>query len=87
MLKYFLKEKIILKNLARWCSTGVTPREKMSYDVAIVGGGVAGLSTAIRLKQEEQRYRRPISVCLLEKGAEIGYHVLSGNCFEPRGLD
>ena len=59
----------------------------MEYDVAIVGGGVAGLSTAIKLKQEEKKYNRPISVCLLEKGGEIGNHVLSGNCFETRGFD
>lgn len=52
MLKYIvLKEKAIVRRVAKWCSTGLPPREKMSYDVAIVGGGIAGLSTAIRLKQ------------------------------------
>lgn len=68
----------------RFCAN---PREKMEYDVAIVGGGIAGLSTAIKLKQQEKKYDRPISVCILEKGGEIGNHILSGNVFEPRALD
>ncbi|EGR27321.1 hypothetical protein IMG5_197890 [Ichthyophthirius multifiliis] len=62
-------------------------REQMSYDVLIVGGGPAGLSAAIRLKQLELEYNHPISVCLIEKGSQIGSHILSGNCFEPNALD
>jgi electron-transferring-flavoprotein dehydrogenase len=64
----------------------MTQRESMEYDVVIVGGGPSGLACAIRLKQLATEKGRDISVCLIEKGAEIGAHILSGAVFEPRAL-
>lgn len=61
-------------------------REAMEYDVVIVGGGPAGLSCAIRLKQLSQETGKEISVCVLEKGSEVGAHLLSGAVFEPKSL-
>ncbi|WP_189614475.1 electron transfer flavoprotein-ubiquinone oxidoreductase [Pigmentiphaga litoralis] len=58
----------------------------MEYDVVIVGGGPAGLSTAIRLKQLAAETGREIGVCVLEKGGEIGAHILSGAVMDPRAL-
>ncbi|MET4807049.1 electron transfer flavoprotein-ubiquinone oxidoreductase [Limibacillus sp. MBR-115] len=62
-------------------------REYMEYDVVIVGAGPAGLAAAIKLRQLSQETGREITVCVLEKGSEVGAHILSGAVFEPRPLD
>ena len=63
------------------------PRQTENYDVVIVGGGPAGLATAIKLKQIAKKTKKDVSVCLIDKGSEIGSHILSGNVLEPRGFD
>ena len=63
------------------------PREAMEYDVVIVGGGPAGLSAAIRLKQLAAEQNRECNVCVLEKGGELGAHILSGAVMDPQAMN
>ncbi len=65
----------------------VSERESMPYDVVIVGAGPAGLSAAIRLKQLANEAGGELSVCVLEKGSEVGAHILSGAVIDPKSLD
>ena len=65
----------------------MSERESMPYDIVIVGGGPAGLSAAIRLKQLADAAGQELAVCVLEKGSEIGAHILSGAVIDPKALD
>jgi electron-transferring-flavoprotein dehydrogenase len=62
-------------------------REKMDFDVIIVGAGPAGLSAAIRLAQLAKEKNSPLNICVLDKGAAVGAHILSGAVLEPRALN
>lgn len=62
-------------------------RESMEFDVIIIGAGPAGLSAAIRLAQLGQQNNHPLNICVLEKGAEVSSHILSGAVLEPRALN
>ena len=64
-----------------------TERESMEFDVVIVGGGPSGLAAACRLMQLGEQSGQEVSVCLVEKGSEIGAHILSGAIFEPTALN
>ena len=63
------------------------PRESMDFDVVVVGAGPAGLATAIRLKQLAAGNGEEVSVVVVEKGSEVGAHILSGAVIDPIGLD
>jgi len=65
----------------------MTERESMEFDVVIVGAGPAGLSTACKLMQQAQESNQEISVCVVEKGSEVGAHIMSGAVIEPRALN
>ena len=80
-----------LTNLRHFSSSSdeaddLEPRESMAFDVLIVGGGPAGLAAAIRLKQLCLERETDLSVCVIDKGSEIGAHILSGNVFDPKAL-
>ncbi|GEO84778.1 electron transfer flavoprotein-ubiquinone oxidoreductase [Ciceribacter naphthalenivorans] len=64
-----------------------TTREAMDFDIVIVGAGPAGLATAIRIKQLAEEHGRDVSVVIVEKGSEVGAHILSGAVIDPSGLD
>src|SRR5665213_241622 len=64
-----------------------TARESMEFDVVVVGAGPAGLAAAIRLKTRARDAGSDISVCVVEKGAEVGAHILSGAVIDPVGLN
>ena len=62
----------------------MSERESMTYDVVVVGAGPAGLATAIRFRQLAAEQGKEFTVCVVEKGSEVGAHILSGAVIDPR---
>jgi len=94
LLRSVFQKSKIKPNVQNWIGfhqsralSGIGDRESMEFDVLIVGGGVAGLSASIRLKQMCEQNEKDINICIVEKGSEIGAHILSGNVFDPRAMN
>uniref|UniRef100_M4C1J1 Electron transfer flavoprotein-ubiquinone oxidoreductase n=1 Tax=Hyaloperonospora arabidopsidis (strain Emoy2) TaxID=559515 RepID=M4C1J1_HYAAE len=97
LLQLPTRQPLVARSQCRWLSSTMLtaeekellngPREAMDYDVVLVGAGPAGLAAAIRMKQLSAEKGTDLSVCVVEKGAEVGSHMVSGNVLEPRALN